>query len=105
MIFDMADFQATTFGAVKTTYNGILQDWAFNDGFPHTAIHTFALGADVLASINLTGKLIVVIDRNNSSDFYGFDYAAPQRHRAQPRRRARRDPAGQRRRPSPRPTR
>ncbi len=76
MIFDMADFQATTFGAVIATYNGIVQDWAFNDGFPHTAIHTFALGADVLTSINLTGKLIVVVDRNRSSDFYGFDYAA-----------------------------
>jgi hypothetical protein len=76
MIFDMADFQATTFGAVAASFNGIAQNWAFNDGFPHTAIHTFALAADVLASINATGKLIVTVDRNGSSDFYGFDYAA-----------------------------
>lgn len=76
VIFDVADFQATTYGAVATTYNGIAQNWAFNDGFPHTVIHTFALTADVIASINATGKLIVVVDRNASTDFYGFDYAA-----------------------------
>jgi hypothetical protein len=74
MWFDMADFQATTFGAVKTTYNGILQNWAFNDGFPNTLVRYFDLSQDVLDSINATGQLIVSIDRNASSDFYGFDY-------------------------------
>ncbi len=76
MIFDMADFQATTYGAVRTTYNGIVQDWAFNDGFPSTVIHTFNLSQAVLDSINATGQLIVQVDRNGSGDFYGFDYAA-----------------------------
>jgi hypothetical protein len=76
MIFDMADFQATTFGAVAASFNGIAQNWAFNDGFPTTKLRVFDLTADVLASINLTGKLIVTVDRNGSSDFYGFDYAA-----------------------------
>jgi hypothetical protein len=38
MWFDMADFQALTFGAVIVTYNGILQNWAFNDGFPNTPV-------------------------------------------------------------------
>lgn len=76
MIFDMADFQASTFGAVKVTFNGILQNWAFNDGFPHTKVRAFTLDPDVLASINATGELVVVVDRNASSDFYGFDYAA-----------------------------
>lgn len=75
MWFDMADFQASTFGAVVTTYNGINQNWAFNDGFPTTKVRFFDLQADVLASINSTGQLIVVINRNASSDFYGFDYA------------------------------
>lgn len=75
MWFDMTDFQATRFGAVKTTYNGIAQNWAFNDGFPSTVVRFFDLTQDVLDSINLTGELIVVIDRNNSGDFYGFDYA------------------------------
>lgn len=75
MIFDLADFQASTFGAVNVTYNGIAQNWAFNDGFPNTAIHAFTLGQDVLDSINLLGTLTVAIDRNQSTDFYGIDYA------------------------------
>lgn len=75
MWFDMADFQASTFGATKVTYNGIVQNWAFNDGFPTTKVRFFDLTADVVNSINLTGALTVAIDRNSSSDFYGFDYA------------------------------
>lgn len=75
MWFDMADFQASTFGAVAVTFNGIAQNWAFNDGVPHTVIRFFDLDAAVLTSINSTGKLDVVIDRNDSGDFYGFDYA------------------------------
>ncbi len=75
MWFDMADFQATTFGAVLVTYNGIVQDWAFNDGYPHTKVRFFDLEQDVIDSINLLGKLDVAIDRNGSGDFYGFDYA------------------------------
>ncbi|MFT7374425.1 MAG: hypothetical protein ACI9T9_003131 [Oleiphilaceae bacterium] len=75
MWFDMADFQATTFGAVAVSYNGIAQNWAFNDGYPNTVVRFFDLQQDVLDSINLSGALDVVIDRNGSSDFYGFDYA------------------------------
>jgi hypothetical protein len=75
MWFDMADFQATTFGAVITTYNGINQNWAFNDGYPSTVVRYFDLGQDVIDSINLLGSLNVTIDRNGSGDFYGFDYA------------------------------
>ena len=75
MIFDLADFQAGTFGALLVQYNGITQNWAFNDGYPHTAIHYFNLGQDVLDSINLTGQLIITMDRNGSGDFYGVDYA------------------------------
>lgn len=75
MWFDMADFQATTFGAVNTTYNGIAQNWAFNDGFPSTVVRYFDLAQDVIDSINLLGSLTVVIDRGSSGDFYGFDYA------------------------------
>jgi len=75
MWFDMADFQANAFGAVRVTYNGILQNWAFNDGFPNTRIRFFDLAQDVLDSINSSNQLIVSIDRNSSTDFYGFDYA------------------------------
>lgn len=75
MIFDLADFEASIFGAALVTYNGIVQNWAFNDGYPNTAIHAFTLEQDVLDSINLLGTLTVVVDRNGSLDFYGFDYA------------------------------
>lgn len=74
MWFDMADFQAH-YGAVEVHYNGILQDWAFMDGFPHTKVRNFNLGQDVLDTINNTGSLTVTIDRNGTGDFYGFDYA------------------------------
>ncbi len=75
LLIDMADFQASTFGAVAVTFNGIAQNWAFNDGFPSTRIRDFQLGQDVVDSINLLGSLTVVIDRNASGDFYGFDFA------------------------------
>lgn len=75
MWFDMADFQATTFGAVNATYNGFAQNWAFNDGFPTTKLRFFDLTQEVLDSINNTGVLSVVVDRANSGDFYGFDFA------------------------------
>lgn len=75
MWFDMADFQASTFGAVAVTFNGIVQNWAFNDGFPTTKVRFFNLAQDVVDSINSTGSLVIAIDRAGSSDFYGFDYA------------------------------
>jgi len=71
---DMADFQADTYGHVITTFNGITQDFGYNDGFPHTVIHEYTLDAAVLASINTSRQLVINIDRNNSADFYGFDY-------------------------------
>ncbi len=75
MTFDLADFQASTFGATVVTYNGFVQNWAFNDGYPKTAIHSFDLQQNVLNSINSLGSLTVKIDRSASTDFYGFDYA------------------------------
>jgi hypothetical protein len=71
---DMADFQASQFGAVITTFNGIVQNFAYNDGFPNTLIHHYDLDAAVIASINALDSLTITIDRNLSSDFYGFDY-------------------------------
>ena len=75
MWFDMADFQASTFGAVAVTFNGIAQNWAFNDGYPSTKVRFFDLDANVLTTINNLGSLTISIDRNGSGDFYGFDYA------------------------------
>lgn len=74
MWFDMADFQATQFGAVSASYNGIEQNWAFNDGAPNTTVRYFDLEQNVLDSINELGVLTVVIDRAGSGDFYGFDF-------------------------------
>lgn len=71
---DMADFQASTFGSVITTFNGIVQNFAYNDGFPNTLIHYYTLTGAVIDSINATGALTITIDRNSSGDFYGFDY-------------------------------
>ena len=71
---DAADFQASTFGAVITTFNGIVQNFAYNDGYPQTVIHEYTLDQAVLDSINGTGQLVITINRNNSGDFYGFDY-------------------------------
>ncbi|MFZ6751497.1 PEP-CTERM sorting domain-containing protein [Undibacterium sp. Ren11W] len=75
MWFDMADFQASTFGAAKVKFNGIDQNWAFNDGYPSTKVRFFDLQQDVLDTINSNHELIITIDRNGSADFYGFDYA------------------------------
>jgi hypothetical protein len=75
MIFDLADFQAAVFGALVVRYNGIAQNWAFDDGYPNTAIHSFNFGQDVLDSINLLDSLTITMDRNGSGDFYGVDYA------------------------------
>lgn len=71
---DAADFQASIFGSVKTTFNGIAIPFGFDDGFPHTAIHFWNLSADVISSINTLGSLTIAIDRDQSLDFYGFDY-------------------------------
>lgn len=75
MWFDMADFEATRYGAVITTYNGINQNWAFDDDFTNTVVRYFDLSQGVLDSINSLGYLEVIIDRNDSLDYYGFDYA------------------------------
>jgi hypothetical protein len=75
VIFDMADFEASAFGPVLVTFNSVVQNWDFNDGFLTTKVRAFALEQPVLDQINLTGSLVVVIDRNQSGDFYGIDYA------------------------------
>lgn len=75
MWFDMADFQALVHGAAVVRYNGIVQNWAFNDGVYVTTVRWFNLSQPVLDSINSSGALVVEIERGGSGDFYGFDYA------------------------------
>ena len=74
-LFDMADFEASTYGPFVVTFNSVVQNWAFNDGFLTTKVRAFELEQAVLDQINSTGALVVVIDRNASGDFYGIDYA------------------------------
>lgn len=71
---DATDFQASTFGSVVTTFNDIIQNFAFNNGFPNTSIRFFTLTDAVIDSINANGELTIAIDCNNSVGFYDFDY-------------------------------
>ena len=71
---DMADFQSKFFFPVIATFNGIVLDFDYHDGYPRTRIHFYPLTGDVLDSINATGELEIVINRNGSDDYYGFDY-------------------------------
>ena len=71
---DMAEFEAKTYGAVLVNFNGIAQDWAFEDGFTNTVVRDFDLSQAVIDSINSFGELVVTVDRNKSRDFYGFDF-------------------------------
>ncbi len=74
LLVDMAEFQASEFGPTRVSINGVRQDWNFDDGFGNTAIHRFNLSQAILKSIVTTGELIINVDRNNSADYYGFDY-------------------------------
>lgn len=71
---DMAEFEAKTYAPVLVNFNGITQDWAFEDGFTKTVVRDFDLSQAVIDSINTFGELVITVDRNNSRDFYGFDF-------------------------------
>lgn len=71
---DMAGFEAKTYGATLVHVNGIKQDWAFDDGPDKTVVRNFKLSQAIITAINSTGEMVIDVDRNNSNDFYGFDY-------------------------------
>lgn len=73
---DMGDFQASTFGQLLVSFNGVSQPNLFNfeDGFQRSQIRTFALNETALAAANAAGALYVTIDRGSSADFVAFDY-------------------------------
>jgi len=71
---DMGDFQASVGGPIRVLYNGLLQSWAFDDGFTATVVRHFVLDAATVASINATGMLDVTIDHDTSGDLIAFDY-------------------------------
>lgn len=71
---DFGDFQATQGAPITVDYNGLLQSWAYDDGFLVTRVRTFILDAAVLASINATQELRIKIDHADSQDLVAWDY-------------------------------
>jgi len=73
---DMGGFQASQFGQLGVTYNGVGQPNLFNfqDGAFGTAVRNFVLNAATIASINANNGLTIRISRNNSNDAIAFDY-------------------------------
>lgn len=70
----MGDFQASSFGPISVDFNGIAQNWAFDDGFQVTAIRAFVLTPAEVAAANLAGAFIINLDHGTSGDFVAFDY-------------------------------
>jgi hypothetical protein len=70
----MGDFQATTFGPIAVNFNGIAQNWAFEDGFQVTTIRAFVLTPAEIAAVNLAGQFVCNLDHVNSADFIAFDW-------------------------------
>ncbi|MEO5958067.1 MAG: VPDSG-CTERM sorting domain-containing protein [Opitutaceae bacterium] len=76
LTIDMGDFQATTFGQISVSFNGVAQPNFFNfeDGFQHTAVRSWALSAGAIANANGAGSFLIQLDRNGSGDYIAFDY-------------------------------
>jgi hypothetical protein len=74
LVVDFGDFQASQGGPITVDFNGILQNWAFSDGFKNTMVRTFVLNDAVIASINAAGELRITIDHTTSGDLIAFDY-------------------------------
>ncbi|AHG89670.1 PEP motif putative anchor domain protein [Gemmatirosa kalamazoonensis] len=72
---DFGDFQAAqAAGTLLVDFNGVSQNWAFQDGFLRTQVRTFVLDPAVIASINALGGLQITLDHTTSSDLIAFDY-------------------------------
>ena len=73
---DMGGFQASTFGQLGVSFNGIAQPNLFNfeDGAFSTAVRHFVLSPAAVAAANLAGQFVVSISRGNSDDAISFDY-------------------------------
>ena len=70
----MGDFQATTFGAITVDFNGVAQNWAFEDGYQVTTIRAFVLTPAEIVAANLAGKFVCNLDHATSVDFIAFDW-------------------------------
>jgi hypothetical protein len=70
----MGDFQASQFGPFAVNFNGIAQNWAFQDGFQVTTIRAFVLTPAEIVAVNLAGQFVCNFDRVNSIDAIAFDW-------------------------------
>jgi hypothetical protein len=72
----MGDFQASAFGPITVSFNGVVQPglFNFNDGFGTTVVRSFPLSATALANANAAGQFVVTLDRSGSGDFIAFDF-------------------------------
>ncbi len=76
ILIGMGDFQASTFGDINVSINGIAEPglFHFDDGFQATALHTFTLGPAELAAANAAHEVDLFLDRGSSNDFIAFDF-------------------------------
>jgi hypothetical protein len=76
LTIDMGDFQASSFGQISVSFNGVLQPNLFNfeDGYQNTAVRSWVLSPAAIANANGAGAFLIQLDRNGSGDFIAFDY-------------------------------
>ena len=76
LMIGMGGFQASQFGQLLVSLNGVAQPNFFNyqDGALASVERMFALSASDVASINAANELRLTINRSQSSDGIAFDY-------------------------------
>lgn len=71
----MGDFQAAQATApIAVNFNGIAQNWAFQDGYQVTTIRAFVLTPAEIAAVNLAGQFVCNLDHTGSNDYIAFDW-------------------------------
>lgn len=75
-VVDMGGFQATTFGQLTVSFNGVAQPGLFNfeDGAFETSLRSFVLSAAAIANANTAGQFVVTVSRGTSIDGIAFDF-------------------------------
>lgn len=72
---DMGDLQADQATTPYTAaINGVAIPFDFQDGFMATRVRSYVLTTDMLAAANMSGQVILTIDRAGSNDLVWFDY-------------------------------
>ena len=76
LTIDMGDNEASFFGPITVSFNGIVQTDLFNfdDGPQITVVRDFVLDASAINAANLAGQFVLGLDRDGVGDFIAFDY-------------------------------